>query len=226
MRNVLRSIVPHVTAGAIRVVCMMRSCELRRTMTRQALLPEECDSLFRSGSEVRIVAAGAGHSVSAPSLAGTLRELFHFAHTTAGYTIARVYIEGEIVGDTVARTVVQGRTPRPLDRSITFKMTTDAYRIPLIGLKVGRIDNGSFAASGRMRSSIAMAGLTGDASVLKRHTAKPIQSADVTALNPAHMTAQTTALHWQSGRNFAEIAQAGLHIVSARCGIPGDRRFE
>ena len=95
-------------------------------MAIEALCAEEFCALVRSRSEVRIMAAGAGHFVAAHALAGAFAKLLYFAHATSRQIVAGVYIEGEVVRDRFARAIVEGRAACSLDGNITLKMTADA----------------------------------------------------------------------------------------------------
>jgi hypothetical protein len=107
VRYVLRAGVAHVAACAIGVFRMVRCSELRLAVAGETLGTKEGDALLGRGCGVGIVTACARHFVPTHSLASALRELFNLADATSGQIVARINIEGEIVGDRVTRTVVK-----------------------------------------------------------------------------------------------------------------------
>ena len=56
-----------------------------------------------------IVTTRAGHLVPTHALARALSELFDLAYSTCGQIIAGIDIEGEIVGNQIARMIVRAR---------------------------------------------------------------------------------------------------------------------
>ena len=137
-------------------------------MTGETFGTEERDALLRRRREVRIVTARARHFIPAHSLASALRELFNFADAASRQAIVRIDIEGEIVGDRVAGTVVERRAPCPFHGDIPFQMATDTYSVAAIRRQACRIDDGLFAVAAHMLLRISVACLACNASVKER----------------------------------------------------------
>jgi hypothetical protein len=81
MWNILSAGTSHMTTGAIRILRVMFYREASVTVAGETLAAKEGRTLLRVGSEVRIVAAGARHRVSAHPLASALGELLNLADT-------------------------------------------------------------------------------------------------------------------------------------------------
>src|SRR5580704_6777389 len=78
MRDVGAGRCRHVAGRAIGMIRMMLGCE-SRAVTGQALAAIECDSIFRRGRLMRVVAARARHGVAGFLLAPALRQSFYLA---------------------------------------------------------------------------------------------------------------------------------------------------
>ena len=113
VRNVFCPRMAHVTADAVWVFRMMRCRELRLAMAGKAPGPEKCSALCRRRREVGIVTARAGHLIPTHTFACALSELFNFAYSAGSQAVSGVDIEGEIVGDRIAGTIIKRGTPRP-----------------------------------------------------------------------------------------------------------------
>jgi hypothetical protein len=163
MRNIFCSRVPHVTAGAVGIFLVMRYGELGLAVAGETLCPEEGRALFGRRREVRIVTTGAGHPVPAHALARALSELLNLAYSACRQVSAGIDIEGEIVGNRIARMVVERGMPCPFYRNISFEMTTDANRIAVSGIQMCGIHDCCFAAAIHMVLRIPVASLAGDA---------------------------------------------------------------
>ncbi len=124
----------HVTADTVRLVGMVFGDEGRFSVTGEASVSKINASLFDRRRTVRVVAGGAGKTISALSLALTLQKRFPLA----GRSAVRAQLSGvnevsDIIGKILAGEESSEGASRGIHDSFAFKVTLQADRVSLAG---------------------------------------------------------------------------------------------
>src|ERR1700735_4607915 len=104
-------------------------------------------------------------------------------------------------------------------------MAADADGIPSIRIEVCRVHDGRLATGAQMIARVSVAGFARNPGMKKRKPSISVDGAGEASLNRAHVAAQAGTLYRDRGRNLSHIREPGLHVVTTRGCIPGDRRF-
>ena len=143
VQNVRRRNARHVATGAVWIFRMVR-LEFWLAVTGTAFCAEGCGPLVRIRIEVRIVTGSTCHSIAAHALTRALPKLFDLAYTSGGGVCVFPHIEGQVVRNGFARSIVKSGATRALDRDVALEVATETNRIAQPWFQTSRINNWGF----------------------------------------------------------------------------------
>src|SRR6185503_10260907 len=154
-----------MTARAILVLRMMGLRKLRLAVAGKTLAPEERSLVRFRRRVVRIMAAGARHTVTAHALAGALAELFDLADAAIRDVCLRPHVERQELRYGISRPVIQCRLPGAFDVHVPFEMAVNTDGVALIGTEEFGVHHRGFSSAPNMCGRVSMAFFAGDPGV-------------------------------------------------------------
>src|SRR5580704_9759051 len=146
------------------------------------------------------MATHTGHTVAAHFLALALSQFLDLAHAPAGDLVGSINKVREVVGDALARPVVQNLAAHVFNARIALQMATDANRIPPLRVKFYGIDDGGFACTRNVAGCVSVAALASNAPMKKRKAGEVVECPRIFALHVAHVASHATTGHAKGRR--------------------------